>query len=100
MIDQIAWLVGSNNETQEDDQVLSGKKRPRPTEECEIAVLKRVKVEDMGFKVDEEYCCSICLNNLASNNKRKKGATVTCMPCKHGFHGNCILKWLKTSSKI
>ncbi|KAL9243216.1 hypothetical protein vseg_017129 [Gypsophila vaccaria] len=56
--------------------------------------LRTVKVEEMiGInKEGEDECCSICLVKFAKENEGIR--TVTCMPCKHVFHYNCIFKWL------
>ena len=33
--------------------------------------------------------CSICMDNV------EVGSTVTELPCKHWFHGDCVVSWLK-----
>ncbi|KAM7269007.1 hypothetical protein ACFE04_024504 [Oxalis oulophora] len=39
--------------------------------------------------VEENVQCSVCLEELEIGNEAKK------MPCKHKFHGACILPWLE-----
>ncbi|TYI48490.1 hypothetical protein E1A91_D13G252500v1 [Gossypium mustelinum] len=36
--------------------------------------------------------CSVCLDDLKTGNEAKE------MPCKHKFHGECILPWLELHS--
>ncbi|KAF5731411.1 putative RING-H2 finger protein ATL21C [Tripterygium wilfordii] len=51
-----------------------------------ILSLERVGVDD----AEEDYSCAICLEELASGSK------VCRMPCSHGFHDGCIVRWLMT----
>lgn len=37
--------------------------------------------------------CPICLSDF------DEGSTISRLPCKHAFHGRCIKKWLRKSSK-
>ncbi|KAK9684601.1 hypothetical protein RND81_10G220000 [Saponaria officinalis] len=55
------------------------------------AALKMTRVEELEFS--KECCCSICLVNWTE----QKNGTVTCMPCNHAFHDQCIVTWLKVS---
>lgn len=41
---------------------------------------------------DYHYSCPICLEEVAC------GSRVTRMPCCHGFHDECIVRWLMTSN--
>ncbi|RRT67346.1 hypothetical protein B296_00011717 [Ensete ventricosum] len=43
-------------------------------------------------KIEESMSCSICLEELET------GAEAREMPCKHKFHGGCILPWLELHS--
>ncbi|CAL9085792.1 unnamed protein product [Musa acuminata var. zebrina] len=43
-------------------------------------------------KIEESMSCSICLEELEA------GAEAREMPCKHKFHGGCILPWLELHS--
>ena len=38
----------------------------------------------------ENNCCSVCLEDYSP------GETLTLLPCKHAFHGDCVLPWLTT----
>lgn len=59
-----------------------------PASNSSIKELKRKKLDDEN---SNSRCCTICLDEFSKRYK------VTCMPCSHIFHGNCITKWLKTS---
>lgn len=59
----------------------------KPASKACMDGLERVKVEDS----DEVEDCSICLD------KHSTGVEVMRLPCKHVFHGYCILQWLQTS---
>ena len=37
----------------------------------------------------KEPVCCVCDTNI------EKDDTVVCLPCKHLFHPNCIIPWLK-----
>ncbi|XP_009410042.2 E3 ubiquitin-protein ligase SIRP1 [Musa acuminata AAA Group] len=43
-------------------------------------------------RIEKNTSCSICLEDL------EVGGEATEMPCKHKFHGGCILPWLKLHS--
>ncbi|KAH1064361.1 hypothetical protein J1N35_029348 [Gossypium stocksii] len=53
-----------------------------------IEGLERVKWDPMTKREDE---CAICLEEFV------KGKEVASMPCGHGYHEGCIVKWLETS---
>ncbi|XP_039029810.1 RING-H2 finger protein ATL39-like [Hibiscus syriacus] len=70
---------------------LSMQEAPRfvPATEESIKALKKVKfVEGYGEGIE----CMICMEKLVQS----KTEVVTCMPCSHLFHGDCIHKWLST----
>ncbi|MBA0844354.1 hypothetical protein Goarm_001454 [Gossypium armourianum] len=56
-----------------------------PTQKEAIEALPTVKIEEM-------LQCSVCLDDLKTGNEAKE------MPCKHKFHGECILPWLELHS--
>ncbi|CAL9196829.1 unnamed protein product [Musa hybrid cultivar] len=43
-------------------------------------------------RIEKKTSCSICLEDM------EVGGEATEMPCKHKFHGGCILPWLKLHS--
>nr|CAD1822010.1 unnamed protein product [Ananas comosus var. bracteatus] len=45
-----------------------------------------------NVKVAENLSCSVCLDEFEVGSEAKE------MPCKHKFHANCILPWLKLHS--
>ncbi|PUZ43661.1 hypothetical protein GQ55_8G025800 [Panicum hallii var. hallii] len=55
-----------------------------------MAALPETTVGDGGAGEEEEEC-AVCLEGYAA------GDTVRTMPCSHGFHGHCILRWLAAS---
>ncbi|XP_060958287.1 uncharacterized protein LOC115699791 [Cannabis sativa] len=40
---------------------------------------------------ENELLCNICFENVHNDVEVRK------LPCKHSYHGECIVKWLKTS---
>ncbi|OIT05477.1 e3 ubiquitin-protein ligase ring1-like protein [Nicotiana attenuata] len=61
---------------------------PVPASAYAIEALEKVKVEKM---INMEENCSICFDMLISEDIIE----VTRMPCKHLFHGGCIVQWLE-----
>ncbi|OHT00753.1 hypothetical protein TRFO_32434 [Tritrichomonas foetus] len=61
-----------------------------PTDEHYLANLQPEKYES-GVCVED--VCSVCLDQL------EEGADVIVLPCKHGFHPDCISPWLKMHSE-
>ncbi|KAH6767590.1 hypothetical protein C2S52_018573 [Perilla frutescens var. hirtella] len=55
-----------------------------PAAESSFKLLEEYEV------VDEESCCSVCLEEMG-------GGAALRMPCSHVFHGGCIQKWLRRS---
>ncbi|RLM58766.1 hypothetical protein C2845_PM18G00350 [Panicum miliaceum] len=53
-----------------------------------MAALPETTVGEGGAGEEE---CAVCLEGYAA------GDTVRTMPCSHGFHGHCILRWLAAS---
>ena len=54
-----------------------------------MAALPETTVGEGGAGEEEE--CAVCLEGYAA------GDTVRTLPCSHGFHGHCILRWLAAS---
>ncbi|XP_025827101.1 E3 ubiquitin-protein ligase RDUF1-like [Panicum hallii] len=55
-----------------------------------MAALPETTVGDGGAGEEEEEC-AVCLEGYAAGDRRRT------MPCSHGFHGHCILRWLAAS---
>jgi len=55
-----------------------------------MAALPETTVGEGGAPGEEEER-AVCLEGYAA------GDTVRTMPCSHGFHGHCILRWLAAS---
>ncbi|KAK9143002.1 hypothetical protein Syun_012402 [Stephania yunnanensis] len=51
------------------------------------------KIEFLGHGVDAGKDCAICLGEF------EIGSKLTCMPCAHAFHGECIVEWLERSNQ-
>jgi len=56
-----------------------------------MAALPETTVGEGGAGEEEEEECAVCLEGYAA------GDTVRTLPCSHGFHGHCILRWLAES---
>ncbi|KAK8585559.1 hypothetical protein V6N13_050537 [Hibiscus sabdariffa] len=66
--------------------------KPVPATTESIRALKKTKlVKGDGDGEDNE--CMICMEKLVSS----KTEIITCMPCSHLFHGDCIERWLSSS---
>lgn len=69
------------------------------TLEINISTLYSLEEEDVDYKwwllnrgrteLEEEECCSICLEDMRRNS------LVTRLPCSHVFHDACIFEWLR-----
>ncbi|KAM3358937.1 E3 ubiquitin-protein ligase like [Capsicum galapagoense] len=67
-----------------------------PAYEPSMELLKRMDQTSMGLlkrmEVIDEECrnddCVICLENIGKEE-------VSCLPCSHLFHGDCIMDWLE-----
>ncbi|XP_009771481.2 E3 ubiquitin-protein ligase RING1-like [Nicotiana sylvestris] len=65
---------------------------PVPASAYAIEALEKVKVEKMiNMEENVGENCSICFDMLISEGIIE----VTRMPCKHLFHGGCIVQWLE-----
>ena len=64
----------------------------RGTDMGVIRSLPSVTLTDVERELPEDHReCSICLERFQNGEKRKT------LPCLHGFHEECIDKWLKGS---
>ena len=62
--------------------------KPIPATISSIEGLEKVRLQH-GSDSDGE--CIICMQEFET------GSEITRMPCSHVYHGDCIVKWLKTS---
>ncbi|KAI4320884.1 hypothetical protein MLD38_034320 [Melastoma candidum] len=61
-----------------------------PADEAAIGALERVEAPDEGCE-ESAGCCCICLEEMTSEAEKRM------MPCKHVYHEDCIVAWLKKS---
>ncbi|KAK3198872.1 hypothetical protein Dsin_022287 [Dipteronia sinensis] len=59
-----------------------------PVAESAIRALKKLRLRRDG---DDIQMCAICQEEFLV------GIEVTSLPCSHIYHGDCIVKWLRTS---
>ena len=57
-------------------------------------VFKKVDGSGCGGEGDGESACPICMDPLSHGR-----GLVKTLPCLHGFHADCVDKWLRTSNK-
>ena len=62
---------------------------PGPAAEQAIKSLPTRTVTDDMMGSDGKAECSICMDSV------EVGGTVTELPCKHWFHGDCVIAWLQ-----
>ncbi|MCD7447725.1 hypothetical protein HAX54_033515 [Datura stramonium] len=62
-----------------------------PTSRDAIEALEKVKMKTMDREKKYGETCMICFDKLFSEGV----VEVTHMPCKHLFHGGCIVQWLE-----
>lgn len=60
-----------------------------PASESAIQRLEKKKVDDEMLGPEGKAECTICIDEI------KKGDEVTVLPCKHWYHGDCVVLWLK-----
>ena len=58
-----------------------------------INKLPETIIKDVSKLTSEKKECVICLEEFMENEN------LTCLPCIHAFHSNCIKKWLKGSKE-
>lgn len=66
-----------------------GSNAPPPASEEAIRSLEKKKVNQEMLGAEGNAECSICMEDVALNQE------VTVLPCKHWFHGDCVVAWLK-----
>jgi hypothetical protein len=60
-----------------------------PASEDALSRLERKKVDDKMLEPEGRVECTICIDEM------KKGEDVVILPCKHWFHEQCVVMWLK-----
>ncbi|KAG7038611.1 ring finger domain-containing protein [Colletotrichum scovillei] len=60
-----------------------------PATEDALSKLKRKKVDKEMLGPDGKTECTICIDDF------KEGDDATVLPCKHWFHDQCVVMWLK-----
>ncbi|XP_059654310.1 putative RING-H2 finger protein ATL71 [Cornus florida] len=58
-----------------------------PASQSSIDALEKM-VHNRSCSVDQ---CMVCLEKFSDEE------LITCLPCSHFYHGDCIVRWLKTS---
>ncbi|KAF7836044.1 E3 ubiquitin-protein ligase RING1-like [Senna tora] len=53
--------------------------------------IRLLKVQEYVHNCENQCCCCICLEDLRDSKQ------VATMPCRHVFHNDCIVEWLKKS---
>ena len=59
--------------------------------EGQIRSLPSSTIQDVARLPEDSRQCSICLEDFKTGDERK------IMPCLHGFHSECVDKWLRTN---
>eukprot|EP00977_Amphora_coffeiformis_P003653 scaffold710_cov171-Amphora_coffeaeformis.AAC.22 len=59
--------------------------------ERQIRSLPSATIQDVDKLPPDSRQCSICLEDFKTGDERK------IMPCLHGFHADCVDKWLRTN---
>ncbi|KAK3306611.1 uncharacterized protein B0T15DRAFT_147023 [Chaetomium strumarium] len=60
-----------------------------PASQAAIESLQKKPVDDEMLGADGKAECTICMDEIT------KGAEVTVLPCKHWYHGECVVLWLR-----
>ena len=88
------FFVGSEDQLQELIERLTrmdeGSTGSRPTNDGFIKGLKLVKFSESDCIEDS---CTICLDQFEPDTE------IVLLPCKHGYHKNCIEPWLRMHSE-
>ena len=66
-----------------------GSRAPPPASEEAIQSLEKKRVDQEMLGTEGSAECSICMEDVTLNQE------VTVLPCKHWFHGECVVAWLK-----
>ncbi|KAK4238080.1 hypothetical protein C8A03DRAFT_44132 [Achaetomium macrosporum] len=60
-----------------------------PASQAAIESLQKKRVDEEMLGADGKAECTICMDEIS------KGAEVTVLPCKHWYHGECVVLWLR-----
>ncbi|KAK4112144.1 hypothetical protein N656DRAFT_798492 [Canariomyces notabilis] len=60
-----------------------------PASQAAIDNLEKKRVDDQMLGPDGKAECTICIDEI------NKGDEVVVLPCKHWYHGECVVLWLK-----
>lgn len=60
-----------------------------PASQAAIDSLQRKRVDDEMLGPEGKAECTICIDEI------KRGEEVVILPCKHWYHGECVVLWLK-----
>ena len=63
----------------------------RGAQEGDIRALPTATITDVNSLPTDARECMVCLEEFANGDHRKT------LPCLHGFHRDCIDKWLRTN---
>lgn len=69
--------------------------RPVPASEEIMDKLPREVLEDGSPMLDKD--CAVCKDQFTTNVEECEDQIVVTLPCKHAFHEQCIIPWLKSS---
>ncbi len=65
-----------------------------PATDAALDRLDRKKVDAKMLAPEGRVECTICIDEI------KEGEEVVVLPCKHWFHDQCVVMWLKVSSAL
>lgn len=66
-----------------------GPNAAKPASESAIRKLEKNELDRKMMGVGAKVDCTICIDEL------HLGDEVTALPCKHWFHGECVVPWLR-----
>ncbi|PON91813.1 43kDa postsynaptic protein [Trema orientale] len=84
----LAELVQRISEEEDDEDEDDDMPRPRPASKLAVEQLRAIKASEELLD-SKSSVCSVCRDRF------KKGAELRVLPCKHVYHKDCILRWLK-----
>lgn len=92
-VDRLRHII-DNNEDDELNRLFEQFKKegPPPAPEESLNNLKLIDVKEFSefHKNECNSLCSICQSDLIDTEDK-----ICCLPCKHYFHNECVIQWLK-----